>query len=286
MSGGDANPFAELLEEPTFVLTSDQDWAPDWALSALLEIVATREVPLHLFVTNESESLRERRPANMTLGIHPNFLPGSTQGGAVGEIIDFCMGIVPDATTFRSHSIAENNHILLDLAGRGFLADSNLVTFLQPGLTPIVHGTGLLRLPVFFEDDVFLWWATPELQTSALPSLLLSPGLKVLNFHPALVGINAPSVDYFETLRPVLFGSSQARRVAPYDGPGAGTLLVEIIDTVRRGGFDFISFPQLVARAQACLRRAFPDGLYRWPHNPARGTPRAASAAGLGDLRV
>ncbi len=270
-----ADPFSEFLVKPIFVLTSDLDWAPDWALRAMFEIVATHDVPLHLFVTNASEALRER-PARVTLGIHPNFLANSTQGRTVDEVIDFCQALVPDADTFRTHSISENSHILLALAGRGFIADSNLVTFLQPGLAPMVHGAGLLRFPIFFEDDVFLWWAAPELRPAALASLLLCPGLKVLNFHPALVAINAPSIAYYDAQRSALFSSSKARQVEPYAKRGVATLLVELIDAVRGGGFDFIPFPQLIVRAQECLSRTFPDGLYRWPRNPALGTPRTA----------
>jgi hypothetical protein len=269
------NPFAEFLDEPTFVLTSDQDWAPDWALSAMLEIVADHDVPLHLFVTNESEPLRGERPARMTLGIHPNFLADSTQGASPDEVIDFCLAIVPGADTFRSHAISDNNHILLNLARRGFVADSNLATFLQPGLAPVIHSTGLLRFPIFFEDDVFLWWASPDLEPALLRPLLLAPGLKVLNFHPAFVAINAPSVDYFDARRRSLFGPAGAHtQIEPYAGRGVARLLVDLIDTVRGAGFDFISFPELTARARACVDRAYPDGLYRWPCDPATGRPR------------
>jgi hypothetical protein len=267
-----ANPFAELLEEPTFVLTSDQDWAPDWALHDMLEIAATRDVPLHLFVTNDSAALNGRRPASMTLGIHPNFRSPSTHGTSPEEIIDACLSIVPEANTFRSHAIAEDNYILRELASRGFVADSNLVTFLQPGLAPVIHSTGLLRFPIFIEDDIFMWWASPDLQAATLTSLFLTPGLKVLNFHPALVGINAPSVDYYDARRSMLFGPSSAHtRIEPYAGRGAATLLIDLIEAVSAAGFAFTPFPQLIATAQACLGRAFPDGLYRWPHDAATG---------------
>jgi hypothetical protein len=273
------NPFAEFLDGPIFVLTGDQDWAPDWALSAMLEIVAAHDVPLHLFVTNESPALASRRPTNMTTGIHPNFMAGSTHGTSAEAIIDFCLGLVPDANTFRSHAFSENSHILLNLASRGFVADSNLVTFLQPRLVPVIHGAGLLRFPVFLEDDVFLWWASPDLQLTALTSLLFSPGLKVFNFHPSLVGINTPSVDYTDLRRPLLYGSADAQTpIEPYAGRGVATLLVDLIDAIRGAGFDFTPFPQLVSRARACLDRGLPDGLYRWPHAPATGPSRRGSS--------
>jgi hypothetical protein len=265
-------PFAELLREPTFVLTGDQDWAPDWALGAMLEIVAAHDVPLHLFVTNDCETLHGTLPAGMTLGIHPNFRDASSHGASPHEIIDFCQSLVPDAVTFRTHAITEDNYILCELARRGFVADSNLVTFLQPGLVPIIHSTGLLRFPIFLEDDIFMWWASPELHPGTLSTLFLTPGLKVLNFHPALVGINAPSVAYYDARRPELFGAPEPRRrIDPYTGRGVSTLLIDLITAARRAGHTFTPFPELVTRAQACLERTFPDGLYRWPHDAATG---------------
>ncbi len=272
MGGDFTDVFEELLVGPTFVLTSDQDWAPDWALRGLLEIAAKHDVPFHLFVTNQSQALSEGWPMDLTLGIHPNFLPGSTHGTSHDEVIDSCLEIVGDTNSFRSHRYAEDNHILLNLLSRGFVADSNLVTFLQPALAPIIHSTGLLRLPVFLEDDVFLWWRGPEMRFETVTSMLFSPGLKILNFHPSFVALNAPSVDYFEKRRPALFGAPEERRqLEPYDGRGVMTLLVELIETVTAAGFKFLSFPQLVERAQECMRGAFPDGLYRWPNDPAAG---------------
>ena len=60
-----------------FALTGDQDWTPDWALEATLDLAAAHGVPFHLFVTNHSPLLSH---PSVTLGIHPNFLEGSTHG--------------------------------------------------------------------------------------------------------------------------------------------------------------------------------------------------------------
>jgi hypothetical protein len=267
------NPFAEFLREPIFVLTGDQDWAPDWALSEMLGLVAEHDVPFHLFMTNKSNALDDHK-ARVTLGIHPNFLPGSTHGASTDEVIDSCLKIVGDANSFRSHAIAEDTLTLFNLASRGFIADSNLVTFLQPEVAPIIHSTGTFRLPVFLEDDVFLWWTDPELRLESLTPLFFTPGLKVLNFHPSLVGINAPTVAYYNEQRPALFGSpTEQRQLAPYNGRGVATLLVDLIGMVKAAGFDFTPFPQLVDRVCESMRLAFPDGLYRWPKDPARGLP-------------
>jgi hypothetical protein len=257
--------FDTLVHEPVFLLTADQDWAPDWALEALLDVAEAEGVPLHLFVTNASPLLERRRSALLTLGIHPNFQRGSTHGATEDEVIEHCLALVPGATSFRAHGFHENTRILSKLAGAGAVADSNLLAFLQPGLTPIVHAAGLLRFPVFFEDDVFLALAQPALELTRAEPLLLARGLKILNFHPSLVALNACTLAHYDDLRDVIFGAAAAGRPEPYAGRGAATLLHELIGTVKAAGLRFASFPALVDDAYASLRRSFPDGLYGWP---------------------
>jgi hypothetical protein len=241
------------------VLTGDQDWAPDWALSEMLAIAESEGVPFHLFVTNSSPSIAQTA-AGVTLGLHPNFLPGSTHGASEDAVIDATLALVPDARSFRCHSFVESTQILRKLVARGLFADSNLLAFLQPGLTPIVHGAGLLRFPVFLEDDVFLQWAGSEISTRQLTRLLCTPGIKVLNFHPSLVALNAPSLAYYDAQRPALYGPGNVR-AERFQGGGAQSVLRTVISEVRRAGFDFTSFPELVDAACGEL----PEDLYSWP---------------------
>jgi len=121
----------------------------------------------------------------------------------------------------------------------------------------------VLRFPVFFEDDVFLDLGGPDLDLTQCLDLLWSPGLKILDFHPALVAINAPSVGHYDAQRPALFGA--AGRPQRHGGRGAATLMTELVGAVLDRGFAFTPFPKVVADAHLALERAFPDGLYRWP---------------------
>jgi hypothetical protein len=260
--------FEEFLAGPVFSLTADQDWAPEWALAEMLDLLDASGVPLHLFATNESPLLGRRgRSGQLTLGIHPNFQAGSTHGSDADAVIESCLSLVPDATTFRCHGFVESTRVVWKLAARGFTADSNILSFLQPGLSPIVRGAGGLSFPVFFEDDVFLDLGGPELDLSQCLDLLWSPGLKILNFHPSLVGLNAPSVDYYDAHRTALFGSGA--RPQRHDGRGVATMLSELVSAVHDRGFHFTPYPQLVADAYRTLENAVPHGLYRWPGTPS-----------------
>jgi Polysaccharide deacetylase len=255
--------FEEFLAAPVFVLTGDQDWAPDWALEAMLEVVADEGIPFHLFVTNPSPLLDVAEKAGVTLGIHPNFLAGSSHGATEDQVIGTCLELVPGATSFRSHSFHENSRILIKLLERGLIAMSHPLCLLQPGLVPMIQGTGMLRFPVVLEDDTFLTWAAPALDLRLVMELILTPGLKVLNFHPGLVALNVPSIDYYDAHREVLYGG-RSQAGACYSGRGASTVLVELIRNVKAAGCRFIAFPELVEQAYRSLESALPGGLYGW----------------------
>ncbi len=257
---GDLDPFRAFREEPVIVLTGDQDWCPDWALAATLALVKARGVPFHLFVTNPSTLLGVCTQGLLSLGIHPNFLEGSTHGSSAVEVIDACRSLVPAATSFRCHAYHENSHILATLRERGFTTDSNLLTFLQPSLTPLIHGTGLLRLPVFFEDDVFIARAGPELDLALAVEMLLTPGLKILDFHPAHVAQNTPSMEFYESRRGAFYGDAGARERFP--GRGAAVVLEELIDAVLAADLSFTTYEAVATLAHEALRSAFPKGLY------------------------
>jgi hypothetical protein len=252
----------ELAEEPTFVLTGDQDWAPGWTVERQLQIARAAAVPMHLFVTNEDPAIRAA-DAGLTLGIHPNLLPGSTHGSDADSAIEHCLDLVPGATTARTHAFTESTPWLASLARRGVRADSNTGLMLQPGIVPLMHLSGMLRFPVFLEDDVLLRWAGSAPTVEALAPHLFTPGLKILNFHPALVGINARTPADYEQARAELFSGADPSAFA-HGGHGVADLLRDLLEEIRRRRHRVMAFPALVERAEQLFAQAYPDGLCGW----------------------
>jgi hypothetical protein len=255
--------WGDLYNSPVFVLTADQDWAPEWAMAAFLEETRALGVPLHVFATNPSPTLATRVDA-FSLGAHPNFLPGSTQGSSVEEVIAYCRRLVPEATTFRCHSFYEDTPTLRRLASHGFVADSNLGLFCQPGLCPLLHCSGLLRFPIYFEDDVFAAFAGPSLSLEPLKASLFSPGLKIFNFHPVWVARNVSSPSHYASLRTDLYGERRAERAEPSPGPGIRDVLRDLVSSVSSAGGHFLPFPAVVAAAFSHLAQTRPPYLYGW----------------------
>ena len=278
---GAADPFGGRFDRPVFLLTSDQDWAPEWAVDTLFEDTLGHGIPLHLFQTNASHAVQAASAGTgLTIGIHPNFLPGSSHGSTPDDVIRHCVALAPGAATFRCHTFFENTAVLGRLFASGFRVDSNLGLFGQPNLVPLFHCTGILRLPVFFEDDVFYNLSGPALDLEPLRARLFSPGLKVINVHPSLIGLNAPSQAYYDGQRAQLYGAGGS--ASPFQGRGSRDVLRNLIAAVRAGGHQFESFEAVAAEcaAQAQAHAARDAGLYGWGARSWAGTsvrPQPAS---------
>lgn len=253
----------DIFEEPIFVLTSDQDWAPGWAARMMLDVVARDNVPLHSFRTNPCAVLdRAFEEGAITQGWHPNFLPESSHGRTTSEVIDYCRGNFPASTTLRSHTFHENTWIWKELAEAGIIADSQLATLYQPEICPILHWTGIIRFPVFFEDDVFFEHESKHLAFSVIERFLFSPGLKVLNFHPTFVACNIPSRHYYESVRSKIFGSTEPATGVIWNERGTRHVLEEVIQCVRVHQYEFTPFMKLVELTQNHIAK----NADRFPH--------------------
>jgi hypothetical protein len=164
--------WQSLVEKPVFVLTSDQDWTPSWAAERFLAQLNGRNIPIHFFRTNPCPVLDSAAAdGRITQGWHPNFLPGSSHGDDVESVINYMKRTFPGATTVRSHACAESTLAWKALLRAGIVADSQPATLYQPDLTPLLHLTGVLRMPVFFEDDVYFDYESDKLDLSFVKAL-------------------------------------------------------------------------------------------------------------------
>lgn len=228
------------FEEPVVVFTGDQDWAPSWAVKETFEVFQEAGVPFHLFATNEDSFLDAFGQApGLTLGVHPNFLPGSTHGTDADSVVDHCLAMFPEARTARPHAFGESTYAMRALVKRSIHTVSAPCQHLQPSIGPLVHHTGLVQLPVFLEDDVMLdlHRGVPQLEV-ILPSLL-QPGLKVFNFHPSLVASKVSAIDAWHEVK--ARGDLQTREVR-FSGRGNRVLLQELFVELDRHGLQPRSF--------------------------------------------
>ncbi len=218
-------------------LTFDIDWAPDFMIEFAADLLRSRQIRSTWFVTHRSVAIERlrRHPDLFELGIHPNFLPGSTQGKSTAEILDHCMKLVPGAVSMRSHALVQSTPILEEVLTRTPIkADVSLFLPHQPSLAPFDYrwaGRSLLRVPYFWEDDYEMFQKNPRRHCE---TFLSGGGLKIFNFHPVHVYLNSADLKPYQSLKrkvPRLSTLTPAL-AAPFvqKGIGVRTMLLDILD--------------------------------------------------------
>ena len=189
-------------ERPVFCFTSDIDWASEAVLDHFFRQLPMEDLKMTMFVTHKSERVeREFLAGRIQRGIHPNFLPGSSQGNTFREVIETCMSFAPEATCTRSHrafAVTDTEHLLHN--DFHIKCSSNVFTTLAPRITPFWLESKLLQIPVFFEDGSFLY---NQLGLSIQPFLnfFKSPGLKVISLHPMNMVFNTPYLSWMRQIK-------------------------------------------------------------------------------------
>lgn len=224
----------------------DLDWAPSWATDWIREELEDRGLVGTFFVTHACESLDRLRAANMELGIHPNYLPGSSHGTTADEVLDFVRALVPEARGVRAHALVRSTPLWTRYAELGFAYEASDLMDGLAGLRPIRAWNGLVQLPIYWEDDVHLMHGRP-LDVASMG--LGSAGMKILNFHPVLLALNSASLDGYGALKTELARTGDKLTEASRDtfvrfadrGPGVRDLFLRVADRLagdesERGG--------------------------------------------------
>ena len=222
--------LAELGAKPIFCFTSDIDWADDEMIAFAYSIFDEYEVPITPFLTHDSEFLK-RRFANFEfrVGLHPNFLSGSTHGEDINQILDHVVSLNPSSTFFRCHHYYDTTEVTEKFRQRDFGFDSNINFAPSSNLVPLVHESGLIRYPVFLGDGTLLSNFSDGDLTDLL-MLLSAPGLKIFNFHPVHVCLNTPNTEHYREFKK----SGRSWRDWVHQGTGTRSNLIRLLDAVRR----------------------------------------------------
>lgn len=205
------------------VLTFDIDWAPDFVVQSVLECVLEHDLKATLFATHPSGIL-DNLPPHLEIAWHPNFLPGSTQGTSEMETLDCFAQWFPDAVGVRSHSMYWHGALAARYQQYGLRYDSSLLLEGVAHIQPYNH-CGILRIPVWWNDGFHLFF---QRSCNSLPETALhTPGLKVFQFHPIHIYLNAPDSNHWSQVKASVdmrngFQSVSRSELAPLINPGIG----------------------------------------------------------------
>jgi len=248
------------INRPLFCLTSDTDWASDYAISELLRFAGDLGIVPTVFATHSTPTLKNVAD----VGLHPNFLPGSSHGADPRSVIDNMVAAYPRARTFRSHHFVDSSDISSEMFRRGFLYDSNLCLHLQDNIVPLRMSSGAIRFPVFWEDDVHWGSEQGDWCVEHYLERFTNHGLKILNIHPFFFAANIPSQDYYEKVKQhIKTLSADTVREVRYDGPGVRTFAESLLKELRGRGFEFHTLQRLY---EMTCRQLKAEGERATPH--------------------
>ena len=223
----------------SIVFTFDIDWAPDWMIGELGELVAAAGVSATFFATHDSPVIRQlQSESTFEVGVHPNFLPGSTHGATPDEVMQNILGWFPQATAARTHSLAQSEPLLGLMARHGVRVDCSIHLPQASHVAPHAlrfepDGPVMIRIPHVFQDNMYMLAREPW---DDAPGWLATEGLKTLNFHPVHVALNAADGLAYQALRqkgPLMSLTRQDMPAVDPEAPGVGRFLRSVLRQLR-----------------------------------------------------
>src|SRR5579863_3216713 len=222
-------------------LTVDEEWANPEVLADLRRMFDDRGLRATFFCTRQGVEVPGHERA-----LHPNFrrngdtvrslrsstgaLPQDwTDGQVYAHVVETTRGFCPEAKGIRGHSLFYDSELLPLYRKAGLEYDSSCSLPLMEGLRPIWKEYDILEFPVYYIDHFDLKSQRTGFELEGLR--LNQPGLKVFDFHPNIVFINAASDADYQACRPFYH---DYERLLKFRRPGRGarTLLLELLDEV------------------------------------------------------
>lgn len=189
------DPFAlfyNLEKLSAVALTADIDWAPDYAIESVFDLISQFNFNLTVFATHDSELLRNSPPPFLEVGLHPDNTRPHPEFKYLHKIADL-KDIYTNAVGLRCHRNFFGQNIS-DLAKKsGLIYDISTFLWRQPLCQIHKDYNELIKFCYMWEDGIHADTQQPwEINAIGLDT----PGLKVLNVHPMLIYLNCPNDSY------------------------------------------------------------------------------------------
>jgi hypothetical protein len=254
---------------PEIYLTIDVEWAGREVVADTLQLLGERGLRATFFCTHAGIDVPGHERA-----LHPNFrrqgdtLRGlrDSSRGSPGELSDedvyrHVVGITksfcPEAIGVRAHSLFYDFELLQLYRDADLQYDSSYFLPLASGLRPIRSALDLLEIPIYYMDYWDLLegasgWRLEELD-------LERPGIKVFDFHPNLVFMNASSMASYLASKADYHDAERLLRLRQPER-GVRTLFLELIDFIAARGLRTLGLGDLNDRWRALDGCASPVG--------------------------
>lgn len=215
----------------------DVEWAAPAVLDDTTALFDSFGIAATFFVTHPGVVVSGHERA-----LHPNFRrdgdtyralsnAGQRSDAEINKhVIATTHGFAPEAKGVRAHSLHFDSTLLPLYIQHGIEYDSSVRLPLMEGLRPCLLQHDIIEIPTYYADYFDLVAQATSFNVRSID--LESDGVKVFDFHPNLVYINAPDEpSYFATKN--FYRDAERLRAHRYRGRGTRTFLVELLETVK-----------------------------------------------------
>jgi hypothetical protein len=233
------------LDSHAICFTVDVEWAADEVLADLRGLFDQHNIRATFFVTHA----RVEVPGHER-GLHPNFRRnGDTyrllcqrrsdaamldDNQVHAHVMETTLAFAPEAKGLRTHSLYYDSTLLPLYNRLGLQYDCSYQLPLVEGLRPFWKHHDILEIPTFYGDHLDIMTGATNFAVAALA--LDRPGLKVFDFHPNIVFLNASSNASYMASKS--FYHDKERLLASREsGKGMRTLLLDLLEIVAKRGF-------------------------------------------------
>ena len=223
-----------------YALTFDIDWAPDFAILYCLNLLDDARCKATFFATHSTSLNQEIVNRGHDLGIHPNFLPNSSQGASVQAIISECLSYAPDAWCMRTHALVQSSPLLHEIFSKFPQLKLDVSLFMHR--STFSHKVKWEFDSVTFDRLLYNWEDDAQFASyneDNLPELFFGE-LTVFDFHPIHVFLNSTDGSEYRNLKleqPNLPLSSLTKQIVEkHVNPNLGTqsYLKEVLSSKNR----------------------------------------------------
>lgn len=231
------------LDPRTVCLTVDVEWAEPEVIEDLRALFNQHGVKATFFVTHAGVEVpgHER-------GIHPNFRRNGDTYRALrqrhGEATDrleetdvfehvvaTTIAFAPEAKGVRAHSLFYESTLMPIYKAHGIEYECSYLMPLVPNLRPFAKGSGLIGLATYYGDHNDIIECMTGLDVARLH--LDRPGIKVFDFHPNIVFINANTNAHYLTSKAFYHDPDLLLR-SRNNGRGVRTFLLDFLNEIAR----------------------------------------------------
>jgi hypothetical protein len=236
--------WPEGLDPHTLCFTVDVEWATAEVLADLRGLFDLYGIRGTFFVTHAGvETPGHER------GLHPNFrrngdsyrlLRATRAADSMlkdeeihAHVLKTTLAFAPEAKGVRTHSLYHDSTLLPLYYELGLEYDCSYQMPLLGGLRPFWKQHEVVEIPTFYGDHFDVMTGATGFTVAALG--LDRPGLKVFDFHPNIVFLNASTNARYLASKSFYHDPERLLK-ARESGKGARTLLLDLLETVATRG--------------------------------------------------